>query len=203
MCVQNSSLIEPKGRRNRESLEWFDSCLARCFIAFSLQPIYLSSYKNYIVAQKLVARLREKGWYIATAESITAGYVAGFIASVAQASQCFRGGIVTYDSWSKVQLLGLPEELIRDTDGVSAKVSKLMAEAARVKFSAHIGVSTTGFAGPTGREIGLIYVGISTVKETRVNQKKIRAQREDVRLQTSLDAFILALNTLDSMSNDI
>lgn len=61
--------------------------------------------KNYILAQKLVARLREKGWYIATAESITAGYVAGFIASVAQASQCFRGGIVTYDSWSKVQLL--------------------------------------------------------------------------------------------------
>ena len=163
--------------------------------------------RNYILAQKLVARLRANGWYIATAESVTAGYVASFIASVPQASQCFRGGIVAYDTSSKIQLLGLPEELIRDTNGISSEISQRMAEEARSKFSAHIGLSTTGFAGPTGREVGLVYIGVSTGKEIRVEQKNLPArlssyQREEIRLQASLEALLLALNTIDSISKN-
>jgi PncC family amidohydrolase len=159
---------------------------------------------NYMIAKELVARLKTYSLRIATVESVTAGYVTGFIASVPQASQCLRGGIVTYDTWSKAQFLGFSEEIIRETDGVSPEISELMAERARKKFDAHIGVSTTGFAGPTGREIGLAYIGISTLKENRVSQKDLQDrflphQREEIRLHVSLEALLLALNAIDSM----
>jgi nicotinamide mononucleotide (NMN) deamidase PncC len=112
---------------------------------------------------------------------------------------------VAYDTWSKAQFLGLSEKMIREADGVIPEISQLMAEGARKKFDAHIGVSTTGFAGPTGRKIGLAYVGISTLKENRVSQKDLQDrfpphQREEIRLHVSLEALLLALNAVDSMS---
>jgi PncC family amidohydrolase len=165
--------------------------------------------KNYILAEEVVAQLRARGWSMATAESITAGYVSGFIASVPGASECLRGGIVAYSPQSKLLLLNISEKLIQITNGVSPEIAKLMAEKARTKLCTHIAISTTGFAGPSGRELGLLYLGVSTLQETNVYQKSIHPrlpyslQREEIRLQASMEALALTLKTIKSLDRGI
>ena len=53
--------------------------------------------------------LRERGCTLGLAESVTGGLVAGRITNVPGASEVFRGGVVSYASEVKFDLLGVPE----------------------------------------------------------------------------------------------
>jgi nicotinamide-nucleotide amidase len=113
--------------------------------------------------QDVVVRLlHEKKLTLATAESVTAGLVAHRIAQVPGASDFFRGGIVAYTNEMKTSLLGVPPDLIARHTAVSPQVAEAMALGARERLDTDLAVSTTGYAGPTGDPVGLVYVGVAT-----------------------------------------
>ncbi|MDZ7295950.1 MAG: nicotinamide-nucleotide amidohydrolase family protein, partial [candidate division KSB1 bacterium] len=66
---------------------------------------------------------------------------------------------------AKVQLLGVPAELIAQHGAVSAEVAVAMAEGIRRVAGTDLGLSTTGIAGPTGatptKPVGLVYIGLA------------------------------------------
>ena len=76
------------------------------------------------------------------------------------ASQWFRGGIVAYDNRVKVDLLGVPQELIDEHGAVSAPVAEAMAVGCRARLGTDLAVSTTGIAGPgvpaADKPVGLV-----------------------------------------------
>jgi nicotinamide-nucleotide amidase len=116
--------------------------------------------------QDVVLRLLgEKRLTLATAESVTGGMVAERICQHPGASQWFRGGIVAYDNRVKVDLLGVPQDLIDEHGAVSAPVAEAMAVGCRARLGADLAVSTTGIAGPGGasadKPIGLVHVGLA------------------------------------------
>ena len=116
--------------------------------------------------QDVVVRLLgAKRKTLATAESVTAGLVAHRIGSVPGASACFRGGIVAYDNRVKIEMLGVPQELIDAHGAVSGPVAEAMAVRARTRFRTDLAVSTVGIAGPGGgspdKPVGLVYVGLA------------------------------------------
>jgi nicotinamide-nucleotide amidase len=113
-----------------------------------------------------VARLlSEKRQTLATAESVTAGHVASRLARVPGISDWLRGGIVAYQNAAKINLLGVPADLIREHGAVSAQVAEAMAIGARTRLGTDLAVSTTGLAGPGGatrdKPIGMVYVGLA------------------------------------------
>lgn len=118
------------------------------------------------LAHTAVRALREKGWTIATAESLTGGLIASTLVEVPGASSVVKGGFVTYQSISKTMLLDVPEETIETCNVVSAEVACAMARAAREKLQVDIAVSATGLAGPDGgtpeRPVGTVFLGIAT-----------------------------------------
>lgn len=113
----------------------------------------------------LVARLRELGARIATAESCTGGGVANLITSVPGASSVFGRGLVTYDADAKAELVGVERELIRRHGVVSEEVAEAMAVGAAEATGAELTLAVTGVAGPDsderGTPIGLVWFATS------------------------------------------
>ncbi len=109
--------------------------------------------------------LKEKGKTIATAESCTGGKIANLITEIPGASYVFKGSTITYATQSKIDILGVEENLIDKCSVVSAEVATAMAAQARVKFKSDIAIATTGNAGPSkgdsDAEVGTVYIGIA------------------------------------------
>ena len=87
---------------------------------------------------------------IGLGESCTAGLLAARLADPPGASEYLAGGIVAYSNEAKIELLGVPEELIERHGAVSPEVAEAMADGAIARFDANIGVGITGIAGPDG-----------------------------------------------------
>ncbi len=127
----------------------------------------------------IVSLLKERGWKIATAESLTGGWVAGKIVSFPGASEVFEGGFVTYSNEAKMNLLGVKKETIDTYGVVSEETAGEMAKGAAEKLGCEVAVATTGIAGPGGgtekTPVGTVCFGVyingkiqtSTVRYTR------------------------------------
>ena len=110
--------------------------------------------------------LKERGLTFATAESCTGGQIAQRITSLSGASAVYRGGVVSYWSSVKADVLGVPQELLDEYGAVSEPVARAMAQGARRITGADLAVSVTGVAGPDsderGNPVGLVYIGLAT-----------------------------------------
>ena len=96
----------------------------------------------------LVGAALADGHTIATAESCTGGLLAARLTARAGSSAYVLGGITAYANSAKEQLVGVPAEMLAEHGAVSPEVAVALAEGARNRFGAAIGVGITGIAGP-------------------------------------------------------
>lgn len=127
-------------------------------------------YDDETLEESLARLFFETHQTIATAESCTGGLIAHRLTNVSGSSSYFIQGVTTYSNESKVNLLGISEQLLIEHGAVSEEVAKAMAENVRKIAATHLGLSVTGIAGPTGatptKPVGLAYIGFSTEEET-------------------------------------
>ena len=128
--------------------------------------------------------LADKKKTLAAAESCTGGMVSERMTSAPGASVYFRGGVVSYATETKADVLGVPQELIDKHSVVSAEVAEAMATGVRKLLKSDFAVSTTGNAGPTkgdsDAEIGTVYIGIATPKGVYSQKFNFGNHREKV-----------------------
>ncbi len=138
-----------------------------------------------LVAEALLRR----GLTIATAESCTAGLLAGRIADRPGSSDYLLGGLVTYANEVKQQLAGVPAALIESVGAVSAEVAEAMAAGVRARLGADVGVAVTGIAGPGGgsadKPVGLVHLCAADGERTLARQVVIPGARADVRRRST------------------
>jgi nicotinamide-nucleotide amidase len=91
-----------------------------------------------------------RGLTVATAESCTGGLLAARLTARPGSSAWVLGGVTAYANSAKEQLLDVPEALLQEHGAVSAEVAAALAEGARARFGADVGVGITGIAGPDG-----------------------------------------------------
>lgn len=100
---------------------------------------------------ELVARaVAGRGWTVATAESCTAGLLVARLVDRPGSSGYVAGGTVAYSNIAKITQLDVPAVLIETHGAVSPEVARAMADSARARFGADVGVGITGVAGPGG-----------------------------------------------------
>ncbi len=102
---------------------------------------------------------------IATAESCTGGLLVARLTELPGSSDYFLGGLVVYSDEAKVSLAGVPRELIETHGAVSGEVARALADGARQRLGADVGVGITGVAGPGGgteeKPVGLVWLSVT------------------------------------------
>jgi nicotinamide-nucleotide amidase len=151
------------------------------------------------LAVTAIGMLVERGLTVATAESLTGGLVCAALVSVPGASAVLRGGVIAYATELKAALLGVPADLLSARGAVDPEVAAAMADGARARLGADVGIATTGVAGPDpadGKPVGTVYFAIATPAATSATGLKLAGSRAEIRDATVhhiLDALISAL----------
>lgn len=104
------------------------------------------------------------GLTLAVAESVTGGGVCARLVTVPGASQWLRGGLVTYQTESKVTITGLDANRLAEDGPVSESTAAALATGARSRLSADVGLAVVGVAGPAtqgGRPVGFTCVAVA------------------------------------------
>lgn len=129
---------------------------------------------------------------VSAAESLTGGLVCERLTNIAGSSEYFMGGIISYHNRIKVSELSVPASLIASKGAVSAETAAAMAEGIRRRFKTEIGLSATGCAGPTPEPpapVGLVFVGISSIKGTETRELHLQGTRKEIREKSSAAAI--------------
>ncbi|MBR3953450.1 MAG: CinA family protein [Oscillospiraceae bacterium] len=154
---------------------------------------------------ELIKLLLKKEATVATAESCTGGMVAARLTSVSGASGAFKYGAVIYCNEAKNAVLGVSTETLDEHGAISAETAKEMAEGIRKVMSADIGVSVTGNAGPgaaENKEVGLVYIGVSSDNYSAVLENHFEGDRISVRAQAADAALSLALSAAEKLAKE-
>ena len=133
--------------------------------------------------------LRERGWSLGLAESVTGGLVAGRITNVAGASEVFVGSVVSYASEVKFDLLGVDRGPV-----VGEHAAAQMAEGARRVLHADVGLALTGVAGPDeqdGMPVGTLCVGLALPARTVTRTFAMPGLRDQMRQMSVITALDL------------
>lgn len=137
--------------------------------------------------------LVSKNKTLATAESCTGGKIAQVITSVSGASAYFKGSVVSYATETKVNVLGVSQELITAYSVVSKEVATEMALRVQKMMQTDFAIATTGNAGPTKGEadalVGTVCIAIATPTGSIVEQFDFGQPREKVIDRTVNKAF--------------
>lgn len=129
------------------------------------------------------ALLRQKGMTLSSAESCTGGQIAQRMTALAGASQVYRGGVVSYWTDMKADVLGVSREILDQYGAVSEQTARAMAQGARRITGADVAVSVTGVAGPDpderGNGVGLVFIGLDTPEGTFCRRCDFGQRRRD------------------------
>ena len=128
--------------------------------------------------------LTEKKVTISTAESCTGGKIAATLSSVSGASNYFKGSVVSYATQTKINVLGIANEVIAKYGVVSAEVATEMAKSAQKLMTSDYAIATTGNAGPTkgdeAAELGTVFIAVATPNGVFVEEFNFGQPREKV-----------------------
>jgi len=146
----------------------------------------------------VIEKLIEKGLSISCAESLTGGMIASRLINVDGASNCIKESYITYSDESKINLLGVSADTINEFSAVSQECAKEMAIGASKRANSDIAVSATGYAGPTGENVGLVYVGVYYKGQTYVEEFHFGNSRNMTREGTCIRALALVNKILNN-----
>ena len=152
----------------------------------------------------MAARLRAAGRTVATAESCTAGLLAGRLTELAGSSDYVRGGLVVYSDEAKQALAGVPAGLLASVGAVSAEVAEALADGARARLGADLGVGITGIAGPGGgtadKPVGLVHLCVTAGPAPELRRARrvvLPGDRAEIRARTVTIAMHLLREALE------
>jgi nicotinamide-nucleotide amidase len=152
------------------------------------------------LVEQLAARLLQRQWMLATAESCTGGLIAGACTDLSGSSNWFERGFVTYANAAKSEQLGVPATLIDTHGAVSEDVARAMAAGALAHSHAQVAVAVTGVAGPTGgtaeKPVGLVWFGFALPDRVLTEQMHFAGDRAAVRAATVRHALTRLLELL-------
>ena len=146
------------------------------------------------LASRLHAALLARDETVACAESITGGGLSDLLSCTPGASATYVGGVVSYATRIKRDLLGVTASRV-----VSADCATQLAHGVRTLMRSDWAVSTTGVAGPTRQDdepVGTVYVGVAGPRGVDVHRLSLPGDRREIRAQACSSAMQALIDEL-------
>jgi nicotinamide-nucleotide amidase len=164
-----------------------DADVYRAFeaVVHERHPDTLYSDDGTTVDDQVASLLLEKGLSVAVAESCTGGLVAARLTDRPGSSRYVLGGVVAYSNEVKERIVGVSADVLLAHGAVSRETAIALADGARQRLGADLGIGVTGVAGPDGgtedKPVGLVWVALSGPDGARiVRQTRLPGNRADV-----------------------
>ena len=143
----------------------------------------------------VAAGFAERGLTVATAESCTGGLLAARLTERPGSSAWVLGGVTAYANSAKEQLLDVPGSVLSEHGAVSPEVAAALAEGARARFGADVGVGITGVAGPGGgtaeKPVGTVHLCVAGPDGQQLRALRLPGSRSAVRERSVIMAMHL------------
>lgn len=153
-----------------------------------------------MIEKEIGKLLMERSWLIAVAESCTGGLISHRLTNVPRASNYFERGVVVYSNRAKIEMLGVPLEIIQQHGAVSEETALAMAEGVRNQAGVEVGLAVTGIAGPAGgteeKPVGTVFIALSSSEGNICKKFLFQGNRLEIKDQTSQRALEMLLDFL-------
>ena len=151
--------------------------------------------------QILHKKLIKKKLTISVAESCTGGLLAHNLTKLAKSSKYFQMGLTTYSNQSKIKILKVNKNTIKNFGAVSKECCKSMVQNLSKISKSKINISITGIAGPGGasknKPVGLVYIGIKKGKILLIKENKFKSNnRNSIQKSTIREVIKIILNLI-------
>jgi PncC family amidohydrolase len=140
---------------------------------------------------------------IAVAESCTGGLICHRLTNISGSSEYLETGVVTYSNRSKMQWLGVPEQIIRDHGAVSEACVRAMAIGVKRVAGTDLGLGVSGIAGPTGgtpeKPVGTVHMALACKEDVLCWRYVFNGERREIKEQASQEALLRIRDYCQSM----
>ena len=146
------------------------------------------------VALAVPRLLLARGQTVGCAESLTGGELAASLSGPAGSSATFVGGVVSYATEVKRNLLG-----VTASEVVSAECAVQMAVGLRELLAVDWALATTGVAGPDrqeGQPVGTVHLGVAGPSGARSVRLALEGDRASIRRAACAGALYLLFTEL-------
>lgn len=131
------------------------------------------------LAARVHRLLLARGETVGCAESLTGGALADLLSGTPGASATFAGGVVSYATRVKREVLGVIAAQV-----VSADCASQMAQGVQRLLGVDWALATTGVAGPDKQDdkaVGTVYVGVAGPRGVQVQRLALSGNRAAIR----------------------
>lgn len=144
--------------------------------------------------QILTSYLKANGLTIAFAESMTCGLASHKIGNTNGTSKVLRGSIVCYDEKIKIELLGVPEKLIKKCSCESQEVTNLLSKNLKKIIPADVHAAITGLAADGASEskekpVGTVFFAMRFKNKLYELKKQFRGSPLEIKEKACAEMF--------------
>ena len=144
------------------------------------------------IVELCLNKLKRNDLTLACAEASLGGLLGQSIVAIPGASQVFRGTISPYSNQSKINILGISDDLMDVYGAVSAEVVTQMALKVKELFQSDFVIAESGIASPivgSQKSSGLYFIGCFSDKSSVVEQFQFKGYRDQIMNEAALHAF--------------
>ena len=152
------------------------------------------------IVELCLNKLKRNDLTLACAEASLGGLLGQSIVAIPGASQVFRGTISTYSNQSKINILGISDDLMDVYGAVSAEVVTQMALKVKELFQSDFVIAESGIASPivgSQNSSGLYFIGCFSDKSSVVQQFQFEGYRDQIMNEAALHAFKILNESLE------
>ena len=152
--------------------------------------------------KNLQKQLKKRRETLSVAESCTGGKLSEWLTFLPGASDFFKGGVVSYWTEVKIDLLQVDPQVIEKKGVVSEETARLMSQGVKKRFQTDWSLSVTGFAGPPNKkkptEVGKVAFALCSPFAYKTCIRYFKGEREEIRTKATLFALDFLLSELKS-----